>query len=850
MRNKMLARRIAIAMLSAATVMTAAPVGAFAATTVSVESSNTKTADAKDGSTFKSVISVTAQATAGSASATNEQTIATAIAGEALFKTGALATKPADTAAKTNLTTGTPAAGITLATDYTVDPDSISVSGDVLSFNVKKGVDEVYNISVNYAAKVDNLKDATAGTDAEAVYVALQQYFADKAYDTYDSKTLTNGYVANDVTTNKTKIFGSAIAAKVTVNGNTSALGSDGAGKLNVTITGDKTYEYDFTAKVNISTDSDAKAFADALAIVTANTYPSGATTTSNGKYASGADETALAAKLNADLKAAGYTGTKTLGFSGADALNASYATKDNDGSVYGVIGTTPVSIKLTYSSAQKQAATLKSLSDGVFKDRNASGTVLVNTVAANGYYEFKAGSALAQSVQKTGATVAAESDAVVSAVKDAVDAQLKKDGLDTNGVKVEASNVTDKSKVTVNGSAAETTEATKADAGTYYVLVKTSIANDYAGWKLADGTTYAYDGTTYDGENANDVRYDLVKVDTAQLDQKAATSLALEDKTVELNDAYTNSSTTKKDGTLISLKATLTPADANSTVKYVVKDADGNKVFDNTGVNTGIQTAAAAADGIYAVGGYVDSDSKTYTAKDGELAFIATKAGKYTVEASIDGTELKDTATLTITDTFADATSKTAYYYDAVKWAKTNEISNGVGDNTFGVNKTITRKEFVTWLYKVAQKSNKLTDVKGDASSLKFTDVPKDSYYAEAVAWGAANGIVYGTSDTTFNPNGEVTRAQAITFIWRLAGKPDSGAAGTQLDATTKFSDVSANQFFTTAVTWGVNTEAYGTTNAKIVSGTSTSTFSPATTCNRAQAMSFIYRAFGADVQ
>jgi hypothetical protein len=210
----------------------------------------------------------------------------------------------------------------------------------------------------------------------------------------------------------------------------------------------------------------------------------------------------------------------------------------------------------------------------------------------------------------------------------------------------------------------------------------------------------------------------------------------------------------------------------------------------------------------------------------------------------------LKDTATLTITDTFADATSKTAYYYDAVKWAKTNEISNGVGDNTFGVNKTITRKEFVTWLYKVAQKSNKLTDVKGDASSLKFTDVPKDSYYAEAVAWGAANGIVYGASDTTFNPNGEVTRAQAITFIWRLAGKPDSGAAGTQLDATTKFSDVSANQFFTTAVTWGVNTAAYRTTNAKIVSGTSTSTFSPATTCNRAQAMSFIYRAFGADVQ
>jgi hypothetical protein len=211
---------------------------------------------------------------------------------------------------------------------------------------------------------------------------------------------------------------------------------------------------------------------------------------------------------------------------------------------------------------------------------------------------------------------------------------------------------------------------------------------------------------------------------------------------------------------------------------------------------------------------------------------------------------DLKDTATISVVDSFSDALSKNAFYYNAVKWAKTNEISSGVGDNTFGVNRTITRKEFVSWLYKVAQKSNKLTEVKGDVDSLKFTDVPKDSYYAEAVAWGAANGIVYGKNDTTFNPNGEVTRGQAITFIWRLAGKPDSGAAGTQLDATTKFDDVKANQFFTTAVTWGVNTDAYNPDTEKIVSGTSTTTFSPAKTCNRAQAMSFIYRAFGGDVQ
>ena len=109
-----------------------------------------------------------------------------------------------------------------------------------------------------------------------------------------------------------------------------------------------------------------------------------------------------------------------------------------------------------------------------------------------------------------------------------------------------------------------------------------------------------------------------------------------------------------------------------------------------------------------------------------------------------------------------------------------------------------------------------------------KFTDVASDKYYAKAVAWAADKGIAQGTSDTTFSPDAVITRAQAATFMYRLSGEES---------ATTRkyFDDVNKSAYYFDAVNW-----AY--TNG-ITSGTTDTTFSPEETCTREQAVTFIYR-------
>ena len=113
-------------------------------------------------------------------------------------------------------------------------------------------------------------------------------------------------------------------------------------------------------------------------------------------------------------------------------------------------------------------------------------------------------------------------------------------------------------------------------------------------------------------------------------------------------------------------------------------------------------------------------------------------------------------------------------------------------------------------------------------AAASGFSDVNTSSYYASAVNWASANGIAQGTSASTFNPNGTVTRAEAVTFLQRWLG----GANGT----SSQFSDVASSSYYSGAVGWAVKN---GVTN-----GTSATTFAPSTKCNRGQAATFIYRA------
>ena len=118
-----------------------------------------------------------------------------------------------------------------------------------------------------------------------------------------------------------------------------------------------------------------------------------------------------------------------------------------------------------------------------------------------------------------------------------------------------------------------------------------------------------------------------------------------------------------------------------------------------------------------------------------------------------------------------------------------------------------------------------------GNPQTGVFVDVPENSYYEEAVDWAEENGITQGTDDTHFSPNDICTRAQIVTFLWRAAGSPAP-------KSMSSFTDVPADAFYANAVAWAVENG--------ITSGTGESKFSPNSTCTRAQAVTFLYRASG----
>lgn len=121
-------------------------------------------------------------------------------------------------------------------------------------------------------------------------------------------------------------------------------------------------------------------------------------------------------------------------------------------------------------------------------------------------------------------------------------------------------------------------------------------------------------------------------------------------------------------------------------------------------------------------------------------------------------------------------------------------------------------------------------TFVTKDTPHNTFVDVNSGTFYYDAVYWAVQKGITVGTDANHFSPEAPCTRAQIVTFLWRAAGSP-------VVDGTMNFSDVPADSCYADAIRWAVN--------AGITSGTSSTTFSPNDTCTRAQAVSFLCRAF-----
>ncbi len=169
---------------------------------------------------------------------------------------------------------------------------------------------------------------------------------------------------------------------------------------------------------------------------------------------------------------------------------------------------------------------------------------------------------------------------------------------------------------------------------------------------------------------------------------------------------------------------------------------------------------------------GYV-LETLTVTDKNGNELTLKDKGdGKYTFtmpagKVEVKATFMEDNSMLNF---FYDVPNG-AYFYEAVKWAVENGITTGVGNDLFAPEQPCTRAQIVTFLWRAAGSPEPKTAV-------SFADVPAGSYYAKAVAWAVENGITNGLTETTFAPDATCTRGQSVTFLYRALKGTASGSA------------------------------------------------------------------------
>ena len=163
--------------------------------------------------------------------------------------------------------------------------------------------------------------------------------------------------------------------------------------------------------------------------------------------------------------------------------------------------------------------------------------------------------------------------------------------------------------------------------------------------------------------------------------------------------------------------------------------------------------------------------DSLKVLDKDGkELALTDKGDGRFTFIMPAGRVEVKATFTEEVKISPFRDVSTDAYYYEAVKWAQKKGITGGIGNDLFGPYQPCTRAQIVTFLWRAAG-----SPVVNYAMDL--TDVPGDAYYAEAIRWALSQGITTGTADGRFSPNAPCTRAQAVTFLFRASKASADGA-------------------------------------------------------------------------
>ena len=172
--------------------------------------------------------------------------------------------------------------------------------------------------------------------------------------------------------------------------------------------------------------------------------------------------------------------------------------------------------------------------------------------------------------------------------------------------------------------------------------------------------------------------------------------------------------------------------------------------------------TITAKPDSGYTLGGITVTDSE-----GNELSLTDNGNGAYTFTMPSGKVEIHVTFTEDGSlNPFQDVPDD-AYYFEAVNWAVANNVTNGTSETTFSPDVGCTRAQVVTFLWRAAGQPEPTGRVN------PFTDVKEGTYYYKAVLWAVEKGITNGTSETTFDPDETCTRGQIVTFLWRREGKP-----------------------------------------------------------------------------
>lgn len=337
-----------------------------------------------------------------------------------------------------------------------------------------------------------------------------------------------------------------------------------------------------------------------------------------------------------------------------------------------------------------------------------------------------------------------------------------------------------------------------------------TLYATRYSSSSTSRGTTVSYSGSVVVNLVREDIKYTVSQGDSVRFDESDFLSYLRSTK------GYSS----------------------NYTIDYVT--------FDQSAVSAVNEGSLYTYYNGYNYGGSIKTTDKFYysaTASQNaisDVAFLASRYAKtgetvyipFTIYARYGTTgtgtrQLTGTVAIKIGQTMNFIDVKTTdYFYDSVKWAVNKGVTTGTSSTTFSPYNPCKRAEIVTFLWRAAG-SPEPTITRNPFRDVNA--VTHSSYY-KAILWASQKGITSGTSTTAFSPDQVCTRAQIVTFLYRYAGQPSGYYSN-------PFKDVGATSeaSYYNAILWAVG--------KGITTGTSATTFSPYASCNRAEAVTFLYR-------